>query len=88
MRGDFGGDHGDMARVYYGTSYQDALEDHDQERMQAAIKKALASYYPALALMELVMHSGLAYSEALAEWRYVYGADANLQDAAEREDRS
>jgi hypothetical protein len=34
------------------------------------------------------MDSGLAYSEALAEWRYVYGADANLQDAAEREDRS
>ena len=82
-------DYDEARREFYGTTRQDALEDTwaDQERMQAAIKKALASYSPALSLMELVME-GLSYSEALAEWRYVYGADANLQDAAEREDRA
>ena len=69
--------------------WQDSLIHSKQQEeamatTTAQIRSALAAQYPATALMNLVEH-GLSYSRASWWYRHVYGAEANLQDAAERE---
>ena len=50
----------------------------------AEIRAVLSGRYPAMALMEWV-GNGLTYSRAAWWYRHVYGAEANLQDAARQE---
>jgi hypothetical protein len=51
--GDFGGDHGDMARAYYGTTRQDAIDDERNDldalyRQNVVMREGLEAVLSAL----------------------------------------
>ena len=56
------------------------------ELTSAEIRAVLSGRYPAMALMEWV-GNGLTYSRAAWWYRRVFGAEANLQDAARQEEQ-
>lgn len=54
----------------------------------ADVKEALGAAKPASELLQFVYDDRLAYSVASWWWKHYHGKDANLQDAAEREERA
>ena len=53
----------------------------------ALVSEAMGRDKPATALYDLYDKGLLQWDEAVKAWRHVYGADANLQDAIEGEEK-
>jgi hypothetical protein len=82
-------DYTDAAREFYGPC-ADFDEEEAQARKQEGLRKVAEKAVfdpkePASILMSLVIDEGLAFGTAQSIYQRVYGADCNLQDAAERE---
>lgn len=61
-------------------------ESNHEAWLRVEVQKAVFDKHePATILMALVLDEGLPFGQAQAAYRRVYGADANLQDAAEKE---
>lgn len=85
MNGDFGGDHGDMARAYYGPQVEDSDEYGDRARRLIGL--ALGTDWPALELNHLVITNEVDFDDADRAYRKVYGYGIDAGVINDRQDK-